>query len=1165
MATLPLWLADYQLLAAALLLGVMLALAALRQPAQRLAVAKSTLAALAALALLCALPGWSLVHLLREPEPSIESIASTAIETSSVSQSDPFLAPPEISANIAPPSPSIEPSAPPQPTTAPAKPINWPAWFIAAYATGSAAVTLWLITGALLARRVRQQATPAPLELQGLLQQICGPEKSPPQLLISPQITAPVALGIRRPAILLPSTFGQSSRSDVAAPSPWRGGLGRGANPAEAGPLEGANTPPPASPRQGEGRKQDESVALAPILAHEWAHLQHRDLHTLAATRLLLILLWPQPLYWLLRRTIRLDQETLADAAAADRAGRLDYAQQLLAWASTASTQRPPRLAGAVGLWEGPSQLKRRIALLLNEQFNVMRSCSPQWRRGALAALAVIAVSLSSVTLQPTNSTAEQPSDGVSSGIATATEKSAEKTIHRAVGMGTLVAVPLDPPKHQPNAFQLYVVDENKQPISGVEATLYSADPAKGTAKPLRSLTTDDAGNAVFDDVASADQIAKFKKMKAVGEFIYGAQDSFYVSLRRPGFATALVYQSGGELALAGGKRTIMLRPAAKLSGRVTASDGTAVPNAVVTAGPVYGVAIDGVNTVTTDGDGRFEFTDSASFSRADARKQNSDRFLAATAVVGTTLQKDSSAPEDPTVNNVSNLIVSHPDFAVTQVEGGDVPGTTNVRMLPAASIVGRVVKHGSGEPAAGVAVHASGFPAVEGADANEQRLRAGHSAVTTTDADGAYRFSNLPAASYDVWADSGATNLSDAPWVSRGIGGVTATPGGPTTAADLLIGPPAVIRVQLIDADTGRAVQLPPGAMAQPFPGRVGGAQFQPIAVQRVPASMDGIFEMRVLPGKSRSGVFVFPDKAQHGAIYQSDDDFELTGEVFDLQPGEVADAKLSVYSKARIDEMRERDQATYRLLKGDKKDEAMAAYTAIIAEFPMHVRARHARANLYDTSGDYAAALADYEAVLKLAPNDAGSKYGAAKFLATIPIDELRDGKRALELTNQLMEQAGSLADRHWIGAILDIQAAAYAELGKFDQAIAAQQKAIDLAPEPHKSGMRERLELFRSNKPSRAPRQAKPTTNIPAEKRSDRGASTSPPLFPLVTKAVELPPASTKTARAVAVPNPTTGLTQLETLDLKFPSDSTWHLIPQPASINLKAAATLGDAVK
>ena len=399
MATLSLWLADYHLLAAALLLGVMLAVTFLRQPAQRIAVAKSTLAALFALAILCALPGWSLVHLMSEPTPNSDVASATA----SMTPIDPPVAlqsdwesierPPVTRMSTA----ATQTSSPSSPTAEPRTPINWTVWLLAAYAAGSVAVTLWLIIGAILAHRVRRQATAAPPELQQLLEKVCGDSKEVPQLLLSRHIAAPAALGLRRPAILLPTSLADPSRGNDADPSPWRGGLGRGENATMEMPFTLAITPP----HQGEGRKQDVSVALLPILAHEWAHLQRRDLHTLAASRLLLILLWPQPMFWLLRRTIRLDQETLAAAAAADHAGRLDYAQQLLTWARTANTQRPPRLAGAVGLWEGPSQLKRRIALLLNEQFAVMRSCSAAWRRVCIASLAIAVVALSLVTLQP--------------------------------------------------------------------------------------------------------------------------------------------------------------------------------------------------------------------------------------------------------------------------------------------------------------------------------------------------------------------------------------------------------------------------------------------------------------------------------------------------------------------------------------------------------------------------------------------------------------------------------------------------------------------------------------------------------------------------------------------------------------------------------------------
>src|SRR5690242_6568112 len=139
MSPTSLWLADYQLLAAALLLGVMLAIAALRQPAQRLAVAKSTLAALAALAILCALPGWSLVHLLNEQPTAHE--ATTTVPSESISLAPPAVTstPPLETENAAITQPTTSPAASPQPAPPPAAPIDWLALTVAAYAAGSSA------------------------------------------------------------------------------------------------------------------------------------------------------------------------------------------------------------------------------------------------------------------------------------------------------------------------------------------------------------------------------------------------------------------------------------------------------------------------------------------------------------------------------------------------------------------------------------------------------------------------------------------------------------------------------------------------------------------------------------------------------------------------------------------------------------------------------------------------------------------------------------------------------------------------------------------------------------------------------------------------------------------------------------------------------------------
>ena len=91
----------------------------------------------------------------------------------------------------------------------------------------------------------------------------------------------------------------------------------------------------------------------------------------------------------------------MADAAAAEVSSRTDYAEQLVAWARVASESRTPRLASSVGLWESPSQLKRRIAVLLNEKLSILRSCSRKWRVICGLGIVTLAVSLSLATPQP--------------------------------------------------------------------------------------------------------------------------------------------------------------------------------------------------------------------------------------------------------------------------------------------------------------------------------------------------------------------------------------------------------------------------------------------------------------------------------------------------------------------------------------------------------------------------------------------------------------------------------------------------------------------------------------------------------------------------------------------------------------------------------------------
>ncbi len=207
------------------------------------------------------------------------------------------------------------------------------------------------------------------------MNRIAGLNRKSPRrvdLLLSSHIEVAVALGIRRPAVLLPEKWTREF------PLPLRDRLGHGSH---------------SSPN-----------FLQTVLAHELAHIENRDLCWLAASRALLIALWAQPLYWLLRRRMRLDQEALADAAAAEITSRQSYAEQLVAWARGISARPVIRLTPAVGLWEGPSQLRQRIALLLDPRLTLLRECSRLWRWLCFGMCVITALGLSLVTLEPANS-----------------------------------------------------------------------------------------------------------------------------------------------------------------------------------------------------------------------------------------------------------------------------------------------------------------------------------------------------------------------------------------------------------------------------------------------------------------------------------------------------------------------------------------------------------------------------------------------------------------------------------------------------------------------------------------------------------------------------------------------------------------------------------------
>lgn len=148
--------------------------------------------------------------------------------------------------------------------------------------------------------------------------------------------------------------------------------------------------------------------------------------------------------------------------------------------------------------------------------------------------------------------------------------------------------------------------------------------------------------------------------------------------------------------------------------------------------------------------------------------------------------------------------------------------------------------------------------------------------------------------------------------------------------------------------------------------------------------------------------------------------------------------------------------------LAQQGKWAEAEKPYAALLRFMPDDSTAHQRLAVILPHLGREAEAIQHLETVLQKQPDALEALNNLAWTLATSPEADLRDGPRAVQLAGHACEITGS-KQTIYVGTL----AAAYAEAGRFDEAVATGQKACALAEKNHEPELlqknKELLELY------------------------------------------------------------------------------------------------------
>ncbi|HTQ49193.1 MAG TPA: tetratricopeptide repeat protein [Candidatus Acidoferrales bacterium] len=145
----------------------------------------------------------------------------------------------------------------------------------------------------------------------------------------------------------------------------------------------------------------------------------------------------------------------------------------------------------------------------------------------------------------------------------------------------------------------------------------------------------------------------------------------------------------------------------------------------------------------------------------------------------------------------------------------------------------------------------------------------------------------------------------------------------------------------------------------------------------------------------------------------------------------------------------------------------EAAEQYQQSLKQMPDSVHAHYQLGLAFQCLGESAAAIAEIQKVLELDPNHVAAQNNLAWILATCPDASLRNGPRAVELAQRAVQLSAGTSPQ-----ILDTLAAAYAEAGRFPEAITTARRALELSSaqsnKPLAEVIQNQLKLFKTHAP-------------------------------------------------------------------------------------------------